>query len=286
MLLNAQQTISGTLFDDERVPLGFANVLLLTATDSTFIGGTTTATDGTFSLAVEREGSFLLSVSAIGYADTTTPVFKLNRENPTKNFAELMIGATAIDLATVQVVAEKPVFERRIDRTVVNVENTIAAAGGTALEVLERSPGVVVSRASNSIAMFGKDGVNVMINGKLNYLPNDALLDFLAGLNANDIKKIELITTPPANFDAQGNAGYINIVLKNNPDDGFNGNYALTAGVGRGALANGNIGFNYRRNQLNLFGNYAYNFTTQDQFSDLLRQAGTGDNVLETIITK
>lgn len=285
-ILNAQQTVSGTLFDDERVPLGFANVLLLTAADSTFIAGTTTADDGTFSLAVEREGSFLLRISAIGYADFTSAPFPLNGENPTKNFVNLTIGASAIDLTTVQVTAEKPVFEQRIDRTVVNVENTIAAAGGTALEVLERSPGVVVSRASNSVAMLGKDGVNVMINGKLNYLPNDALLDFLAGLNANDIQKIELITTPPANLDAQGNAGYINIVLKNNPADGFNGNYALTAGIGRGALANASLSFNYRRDRLNLFGSYAYNFTTQDQFSDLLRQSGTGDDFLETLITK
>src|SRR5665213_4256511 len=104
-------------------------------------------------------------------------------------------------------------FEQKIDRMVINVKNSITDAGGSALDVLEKSPGVTVNRQNNSIAINGKNGVVVMINGRLTYMPMDALFQLLAGTNADNIEKIELITTPPAKYDAEGNAGYINIVL-------------------------------------------------------------------------
>ena len=92
----------------------------------------------------------------------------------------------------------------------------MSASGGTALDLLEQTPGIVVDRQNLSISMMGKGGVRIMVNGRMNYLPNDAVGAYLAGINADNIETIELITTPPANFDAEGNAGYINIILKNN----------------------------------------------------------------------
>jgi len=139
------------------------------------------------------------------------------------------------------------------------------------LEVLEQSPGVVINRSSGTVGMLGKNGVNVMINGKLNYMPNDALMDFLAGMDANNILKIELITTPPANLDAQGNAGFINIVLKRNTDEGLKGSYALTGGYGRGLLGNASINLNYRKGKINWFGNYAYTYNGQEQLTTMNR---------------
>lgn len=122
--------------------------------------------------------------------------------------------------------------------------------------------------------MMGKDGVNVMINGKLNYMPTDALIQFLEGMDANNISKIELITTPPANFDAQGNAGFINIVLKRNLDEGLQGSYAVSAGYGRGFVGNASINLNYQKGKVNLFGNYSYTRNDQEQFTDLNRNIG------------
>src|SRR5882757_2848773 len=104
---------------------------------------------------------------------------------------------TAKVLKEATVTARKPMFEQKTDRMVIHVKNSIASAGGTALDVLERSPGIMVNRQANSIAINGKNGVAVMINGKMNYMPADALVPFLAGISTGDIEKIEVITTPP-----------------------------------------------------------------------------------------
>jgi outer membrane cobalamin receptor len=97
----------------------------------------------------------------------------------------------------------------------------ITAAGGTVLDVLERSPGVRIDKQNGGISLSGKQGVMVMINGKLSRLPIETLLQMLGGMNVDNVEKIELITSPPAKYDAEGNAGLINIVLKRRQDDGW-----------------------------------------------------------------
>lgn len=281
----AQFSVSGQITDSAGSPLDFANVLLLNAADSIFIDGTTTLTEGRFDLNPAAAGDYLLRVEMLGFDTYYSDVFTLNSDTAAKDFAAIILTEGGIELATVNVTAEKPVFEQRIDRTVVNVENTITSAGLSALEILERSPGVLVNR-QGGISMLGKNGVNVMINGRLNYMPQDALTDFLAGLSADNIVSIELITTPPAEFDAEGNAGYINIILKNNPDDGFNVNYSLAAGYGRGALANGNVNFNLRKNKINLFGGYGYSYDARPEFSDQTRRTGLGDDFFAAYLRK
>src|SRR5205085_3545252 len=101
-----------------------------------------------------------------------------------------------IQLSGVTLLSKKPMFEQKIDRMVINVKGSITSAGGSALEVLEKSPGVVVNRQSNAIALNGKDGVVVMINGKISRMPMDAVVQMLSGMNASNIDHIELITTP------------------------------------------------------------------------------------------
>jgi len=105
-------------------------------------------------------------------------------------------------------------------------------------------------------------------------MPNDALMQFLSGINANSIVKIELIHTPPAQFDAQGNAGFINIVLKSNTDEGLKGSYTLTSGYGKGFLGNAGFNLNFRKGKTNLYSNYSYTFNSQEQFTTLNRIIG------------
>ncbi|MBK5272427.1 MAG: outer membrane beta-barrel protein, partial [Bacteroidia bacterium] len=145
-------------------------------------------------------------------------------------------------------------------------------AGGTALEVLEKSPGVIVNRQSNSIGLNGKNGVVVMINGKISRMSSDAIVQMLGGMNASNIEKIELITTPPANFDAEGNAGYINIILISNPNKGLNGNYSLTMGYGKGYTPAASVNFNYRNKMINLYGDYSFVWNNQEQEFDFSRR--------------
>ncbi|MGE5107736.1 MAG: carboxypeptidase regulatory-like domain-containing protein, partial [Sphingobacteriales bacterium] len=254
--LQAQVKIYGAVKDAEGKPVSGVNVLLLNHTDSSLIKGTISLSAGNFSFDNVNPGKYLLGFSFAGYKQVYTATADLNQND--FNAGHIKLHREEKELAAVTVTARKPLFEQKIDRMVINVKNSITSAGGTALEVLEKSPGVIVNHQSNSISLSGKEGVVVMINGKITRMPVDAVVQMLSGMNASNIERIELITTPPANFDAEGNAGFINIVLITNPDNGFNGSYSLTAGYGHGYVPAGAVNFNYRKNKINLFGDYSF----------------------------
>jgi len=278
---NAQFMITGQLTDANDEPLPFANILLNNVADSAFIKGQTTPGNGKFQMEVDNPGKYFLQAKYLGYQTYNSPAFNLNTDSKTIHLS-IALEEESIALESVEISAQRPIIIREIDRTILNIENLATAAGSSALDVLERSPGVVVNRQSSALAMLGKDGVNVMINGKVQYMPNQALFDFLDGLNADNIKSFELITTPPAKYDAQGNAGFINIVLKDDPEDGFNGSYVLSAGYGRGETGNASINFNLRKGRIALFGNYSYLRNGQEQFSNLFRRTMDAEGTQET----
>lgn len=249
-------SITGKVVDDMGEPLPFANVLLLLPSDSTLIKGEVTNLDGKYSFDNVPVGEYLLSVTMVGYGNSYTGIFYLEEDTP-KNISTISMRENTALLRTVEVIAKKPLFEQKIDRMVVNVANSVTSAGSNALEVLERSPGVIVDRLNGNISMAGKNGVVVMINGKISRIPRGAVVQMLEGMNADNIEKIELITTPPANFDAEGNAGFIHIVLKQNADEGTNGSFTLNAGYGVHEKFGGSININYRKNKVNLYGDYS-----------------------------
>ena len=197
--LHAQSTISGTLTDEMGTPLPYANLLLYRSPDSTFVTGATTEDDGIFRFSPQPAGSYFITASALGYDTYSGPPNVLSDE---PLLLSIQLRTSALALETVTVTAQQPMIDRQIDRTVLNVENQPTTAGLTALEVLERSPGVFINRQSGGVSMAEKDGVNILLNGRANYLYASGLGDFLASMSADNIKKIELITTPPANFDA------------------------------------------------------------------------------------
>jgi hypothetical protein len=121
-----------------------------------------------------------------------------------------------------------------------------------------RSPGILVDQYNNTISMNGKNGVVLMINGKPSYLPVSSVVQMLSSMPSSNIEKIELITTPPANFDAEGNAGYINIVLKTNNNVGTNGSFSVMTGYGKGILTNPSLNFNHRKGKVNIYGDGSY----------------------------
>ena len=264
--LQAQSTIHGSIKDAADQAMPFANVLLLNAQDSTLITGNTSDLEGDFILENLDPGTFLLKLSMIGYEDLLTDPFTLAATEETKSFPTFTLRENSVQLAEVQLVAKKPLFEQKIDRMVVNVENSITSAGSTALEVLKRSPGIVINPQTNAISMNGKDGVIVMINGKITRMPMDAVIQMLEGMSSDNIKSIELIHTPPADFDAGSNAGFINIVMKKNQDEGFNGGYSMKAGYGKAEKAGGAINFNSRNNNVNVYGDYSINYNNALKF--------------------
>ena len=270
--LFGQSQISGTVNLDSGQPLPFANVLLLSAADSSLVKGEVSGNDGSYVLEGIAPGDYLLMTSMVGYLETYSMPFKLKAQSGKKEMDALVLRENVAQLDAVEVVAKKALFEQKIDRLVVNVEGSITSAGATALEVLERSPGVVVNRQNSSISLAGKDGVIVMINGKINRMPLAAVVQMLEGMPSGNIEKIELITTPPANFDAEGNAGFINIVLKETSDQGLNGSYTFSGGYGKGDVSSAGINFNYRKNKINVYGDYSFSRRAQEQIFAFDRQ--------------
>jgi hypothetical protein len=134
---------------------------------------------------------------------------------------------------------------------------------------------------SNAISLIGKDGVRVLINGKLSYIPADGLAQYLAGVSADNLERIELITTPPAHLDAEGNAGYINVVMKRSPNDGLSGSTTLSGGWGVGELGNASANVNYQRGRMSLYGNYSFLWNAQEQRFRNFRRVTDSEGISE-----
>ena len=176
-------------------------------------------------------------------------------------------------------------LEQKIDRLIINVASSITSAGNTALEVLERSPGVIVDHQNNIISMNGKNGVVLMINGKISHMPISAVVQMLAGMSSDNIEKIELITTPPSNLDAEGNAGYINIVLKENDSYGTNGSYSATLGYGKGLVTAANININHRKGKVNVYGDLSYSRVKGPFHGNAYAKISNSGNITENFFT-
>ena len=265
-------TVKGAINGMNGNPLQYVNVLLLNSSDSSLIKGVISDSLGNYQFKNIDKGKYLISATMTGFKQSFTKEFEIISNVGEFDLGILNLMNTDLQLKEVTVAAKKPMFEQKQDRTVINVRNSISSAGGTALEVLEKSPGVSVNRQDNSIAINGKSGVAVMINGKISYMPADALIQFLSGVSAGNIEKIELITTPPSKYDAGGNGGYINIVLINNPYAGLNGSYFLTAGYGDRPLGAAGLNFNYRSAKINFYGNYSFNYNHTIQTSTAFTQ--------------
>ena len=280
--LFSQSRIHGNVFDENDEAVAFANVLTLNPVDSSLVKGMVTDIEGRYIFENLEPGNYLLNITMLGYASIYKPI-EIKSENDDIDMGTTILGENSEQLSEIEIVAQKPLYEQKIDRMVVNVENSITSAGASALDVLEKSPGIVVNRQNYSISMGGKQGVLVMINDKISRMPMEAVVQMLEGMNSSNILKIELITAPPAGFDAEGDAGIINIVLKKNTDVGVNGNYSLTAGYGRGEKAGASININYRKNKVNLYGDYSFLHNRTDQLFTFDRTIDYNDTIKNTV---
>lgn len=225
-LLPAQTyRLSGCVQDENRQPVEVANVLLKQAKDSTYITGMLTDTQGCFSFD-QPLGEYLLHITLIGSEDLYVPVVLQGN----KNVGELTLKSSSALLDEVTVTAARPVIKRLVDRVVFDAHNTIASAGGSALDLLREVPGLQVGQ--NSIGIIGKGGIKVYINDRETKLSGDELIDYLRSYDASQILKVEVITTPPSKYDAAGNAGIINIRLKSRPKDYVGGTASASYSAG------------------------------------------------------
>ncbi len=241
----AQVAIQGTVRSGDGEGVPFAHVVLRQVRDSALVAGTMTASDGAFELST-KAGEFLLSISMTGYRSETF-LIQASASQKELLLGDLYLKEDVTELKAVEVTALKPRVEKLPDRTIVNVANSIAGTGASVLAILERSPGIVLNRQTGTVSMNGRTGVQIMINGKPSRMPPEALMHMLDGLNSASVDKIELITTPPARYEAEGNAGIINIITTSSADEGTNGNVAIGAGYARRETMSGNVGVNHRK---------------------------------------
>lgn len=263
LVTKAQVTITGTVIDENSSSLPSATVLLLSPSDSSMVKGAITDNSGIYLLEGIASGSYLLSVSMIGFQKYVSDPFHVDQK--TIEFQTLQLKAAIEQLGEVSVTARRPLFEQEIDRLVVNVQRSITSSGGTVLEVLEKSPGIQINRQSNCISMNGKTGVMVMINDKMVRLPMDAVVEMLGGMSAANIDQIELITTPPAKYEAEGDAGIINIKTIEHTDMGYNGSLGGNLGYSGAETLGGHFNVTRRGQKLAWFVNYSINNNVNEE---------------------
>ncbi len=280
--LQGQNTIRGIVQDSKAQAMSAATALLRQVSDSVLVKGAVCSEQGAFLFADAPAGDFFVEINMLGYSSAFSKPYTIKGNGGVTDLGSIILLDDNTMLNEVSVVAKRPFLEQKVDRMVVNVANSITNAGGNALEVLQRSPGVQVNTLTKSISLLGKEGIIIMINGKISRLPADAIVQMLGGMNANNIDRIELIHTPPANFEAEGNAGIINIVLKSTGDEGLNGGYSVNGGYGRGEKYGAGGYFNYRKNKVNWFCNYDYGFDLNPQVFTNYRGVNQNGNFLET----
>jgi len=242
-----------------------ATVSLLKATDSSLIKATLPNKDGVFEFEDIAAGKYLVSASLVGYNKYISQAVTVNEHNTNVKLPEIMLTALANALNEVKVEAKKPFIERKMDRLIVNVESSIVSTGSTALEVLERSPGVLVNQEIG-INLKGKSGVVIMLDGKPTPLSGADLITYLKSIPSGNIERIEIITNPSAKYDASGNAGIIDIRFKKDKRDGLIGSAGFSYGQGIYQKPSVNTSINYRKKQLNFFTTAAY--TEPKSFTD------------------
>lgn len=238
-----QSYLEGSVMDELGKHLPHSNVLLLQIKDSSLVKGVVSDSKGKFLLEEIPSGNYLLSSSMLGYETYYLPGIRVRQNNQD---LKIILREKLSDLSEVTVQAQKPLFEQQKDRLVVNVRSSIISSGSNVLDVLSRTPGIVVNQQSNSISINGKEGVMVMLNDKPVCLPLNTVVQMLSGMNADQVEKIEIISSPPARYDSEGNAGLIKIVNHISLELGTNGSFSSNMGYGQYERLDSSFNINHR----------------------------------------
>jgi iron complex outermembrane recepter protein len=247
--------IKGKVVDEKSESLIGATVSLHKGQSKDIIKANFTDTNGDFVFEVATKDSIRVEVNYLGYINMnkwiTSPISPID-------LGMITLSPSSVNLKEVSVTAQKTFAIQKIDRIVINPDALISNAGGTSLEILEKAPGILVDMNGN-ISVRGKNGVMIFIDDKPTYLSSSDLVNYLRSLPASSVETIEIMTNPPAKYDAAGNAGVINIRMKKTILKGFNGGLNTSYGRGKHDRTNNSFNYNYRLNKYNLFSNLSVN---------------------------
>jgi iron complex outermembrane recepter protein len=245
--------ITGTVIDGNQKTIESATITLLRAKDSSVAKISVADKTGKFEFENLPEGKYLVSVSAVGHDKGFSELVEITSSSPEATIKAIELIPAAKSINGVVVTSKRPLIEQKAGKTVVNVDASPTNTGLNALEILEKSPGVSVDNDGN-ISLKGKQGVLILVDGKPTYLSGADLANLLKNTQSSSLDQIEIMTNPPAKYDAAGNSGIINIKTKKGVVKGMNGSVNLGYVQGVYSRFNGSTNLNYRNNKLNIFG--------------------------------
>lgn len=280
-MVSAQNTksngnIQGTIRNEQQSPVSYLPISLYNAADTLLIKGTLTTETGSFTFNGLAAGIYLIAAGSAAGKPIFHGPFVLTDAASTLPTLNITLPQQIRQLNTVNITGRKALIERKNDKTIINVANSILAAGNTAMDILAKAPGVSVDQEGN-VSLRGKRGINVMIDDKVSYLSTAQMAEMLRSTSGSSIQSIELISGPSAKYDAAGSGGIINIKLKKNSSYGTNG--TLTAGAGYGLFYKSNAGLtlNNRSKNLNIFGLYNYSNNKDTEYLNINRSSSAGE---------
>jgi len=223
--------ITGTLIDSiSNEEIGYATIVLKKAGKEKEINGILSEDDGQFKLDEVTVGSYDLYISFLGYEEKVLATVELTEKKPDKNLGEILLTPSNYLLDEIEITAEKSLIETKVDKIVYNAENDASNAGGDATDVLRKVPLLVVDLNGN-VSLRGSENVRILINGKPSGMFSQSVSDALKMFPADQISKVEVITSPGAKYDGEGTAGIVNIITKKGNIEGVAGSFDLSAGT-------------------------------------------------------
>lgn len=264
---NAQTSgkINGTIKVSNNESLEIILISLVSASDNSLVKTTFPEANGNFEFSNLPDNSYLLVIDNLGFKTYQSDPITIQQNNVT--FPLIQLETEDINNLDEVVIEKKKAFvENKIDRTVVNVDAMMSAAGSDAMDVLEKSPGIIVDQ-NGTITYKGKSGVSVFIDDKPTYLSGAELEAYLKSLPAETLSQIEFMTNPPAKYDAAGSAGIINIKTKKSNARGFNGSFSTRVSQGKRMVNRNSLNLNYTDGKIRLYGNVSY--ARQESVNDL-----------------
>ena len=248
--ITAQYSFSGEVIDSAKNPISFANVILLHTTTKTIYKGNITDENGKFFFNNIEANTYELRVNFIGYKE----VSKVIKIEDNKKLTPITLVEDLETLNEIQINTKKPTIKRKVDRLVFNVENTILSTGN-AWDILRKTPGVL--ERNGNLTIRNSSNLIILINDKRVYLSSNDLKDLLEGTSAQDITAIEVITNPPAKYEAEGNA-VLNIKMKKNAISGYKGKIGTSYRKARFSSGNINTSHYFKNNNVNLYASYSH----------------------------
>ncbi|HZF63442.1 MAG TPA: outer membrane beta-barrel family protein [Chitinophagaceae bacterium] len=273
-------TVRGVVFDSiSATGLAYSSVQVFDGKSRKLVNGNLTNEKGEFVIEVPL-GKFFALIEFSGYKDYSSKEFTISAENLVIDLGVIQLASRTTVLEGVVVQGERSYTQLSLDKKIFNVGKDLANAGGSATDILTNIPSVSVDPEGN-VKLRGSDNVRILIDGKPSGLVSFKGSGGLQGLPASLIDRVEIITNPSARYEAEGNAGIINIVLKKDKRQGFNGSVEVITGhpTNLGAATN----FNYRHKKINFFLNYGIAYRNQPGIGSIYQEVYKPDSTLISI---